>query len=175
MANHVFKETQKFNQPWIWVILLGTHLSVHIWGVRDLVNEYSKGNDWWTSETFIAGLIGLVLLNLLLVMFLRLKLETRIDRAGIQFRYPPIINSWRKIPLKEIQSAQVIKYLPWTYGGWGIKYSLHGWAYNVRGNKGIIIKKKNGKQLLIGTQRNQEAQEAINQLLREEREINYGQ
>lgn len=175
MANHVFKETQKFNQPWIWVILLSAHLSVHIWGVRDLVNEYSKGNDWWTSETFIAGLIGLVLLNLLLVIFLLLKLETRIDRTGIHFRYPPIINSWRKIPLSEIQSVQVINYSPWTYGGWGIRYSWNGWAYNVRGNKGIIIKKKNGKQLLIGTQRSQEAQEVINQLLREEREISYGQ
>lgn len=166
----MFKETQKFSQPLLWIIILSTYIPVHIWGIKDLINEYSKGSGWWTSETFIAGLIGLVLLNLLMLLFLFFRLETHIDQAGVQFRYPPIINSWRRIPLQDIQSIQVSRYSPWLYGGWGIRLSWHGWAYNVSGNQGIIIKKKNGKRLLIGTQRPEQAQEAVHQLMREERD-----
>lgn len=170
MADIQFKESQKFNQPLLWVILLSTYVPVHIWGIREIVNEYSKGNDWWTSETFAGALTGVIFLNLLVVLFLLLRLETQIDRDGVQFRYPPFINSWRKIPHQEIQSVLVAHYSPWAYGGWGIRYNWHGWAYNVRGNKGILIKKKNGRQLLIGTRKSDEAQEAINQLMKEERD-----
>src|SRR5690606_22871725 len=105
----------------------------------------------------------------LVLLFLFLRLETRIGRHGVQFRYPPVINSWRKIPYQEIQSIEVVRYSPWAYGGWGIRYSWHGWAYNVRGNKGIVIKKKNGQQILIGTQKMMEAKEAIEYQMREER------
>lgn len=170
MASVVFEERQRFGQLWIWVIIVGTYITVHIWGIKDLIAEYSKSDNWWTNETFVGALIGVVLLNLLVLLFLLFKLETRIDRNGVQYRYTPFINSWRKIPFREIQSIQVIHYSPWAYGGWGIRYSWHGWAYNVSGNKGIMIKRKNGKQLLIGTRKSNEAQEAINQLMREERD-----
>lgn len=170
MVNKIFEESQRFNQPWVWVIIFGTYIPVHIWSVRDIMTEHSKGGDWWTSQTLIAAIIGLVVLNLLLVFFYLSKLQTRVDGTGIQFRYPPIINSWRKISLKEIQSVQVIKYSPWAYGGWGIKYSWNGWAYNVRGNKGIMIKKKNGKQILIGTQKMMDAKAVIENQMREEKD-----
>jgi hypothetical protein len=170
MANLLFKETQKFNQPLLWVILLSTYVPIHIWGVQELANKFAKGNTWWQSQAFLAALVALVLLNVLLVLFLLLKLQTRIDTSGIQFRYPPFINSWRNIAPAEIESIQVVKYSPWAYGGWGIRYSWHGWIYNIKGNRGIMIKKKNGKQLLIGTQNSHQAQEAIHQLMREERD-----
>ena len=169
MTQVVFKESQKFNQPLLWGIILSAYLLTHVMGIRDIVGELAEGDNWWASEAFIAAFIGLVLLNLLVVLFLLLRLETRIDRHGVYFRYPPVITSWRKIPYVEIQSIEVVRYSPWAYGGWGIRYNWHGWAYNVRGNKGIMIKKKNGKQLLIGTQKSLEAQETINQLMREEK------
>jgi len=170
MVANVFKESQKFNQPLLWVIILTTYIPLHIFSIRDLFIEYSKGGNWWSSEIFIAALIGLVLLNLLLVLFLFLTLETQIDNAGIQFRYPPVLNSWRKIPWKEVQAIDVSTYSPWEYGGWGIRLSWRGWAYNVRGNKGIMIKKKNGKRILIGTQKAIEAKQAIENQMREERD-----
>lgn len=152
MTQLIFKETQKFNQPWLWVILLSTFVPIHIWGLRELVIESSKGNNFLASDTVQAIVIGMGVLYLVIILFLRMKLQTRIDANSIQFRYPPVINEWRKISHKEIESVQIIKYSPWTYGGWGIKYSWNGWVYNVKGNMGIMIKKKNGKQLLIGTQ-----------------------
>lgn len=170
MAQLIFKETQKFHNPLFWVVLLSTYVPIHFWGVHELVNEYSKGSGFLESETVQAALLAMVVLSLLVVLFLVMKLETRIDASGIQFRYPPFISSWRKISPTDIATITVIKYSPWTYGGWGLRYGWHGWAYNVRGNKGIMIKKKNGKQLLIGTQRLEKAQDAIDNLMKEERD-----
>jgi hypothetical protein len=57
------------------------------------------------------------------------------------------------IPWSDIDQIYVREYSPLAeYGGWGIRYSRNGRAYNVRGNKGIQISKKNGKRILLGTQ-----------------------
>ena len=158
MVQSVFKENQRFNQPWLWILLV---VSVVLF-LLGLVYGYSKEEnpDGWGVAC------GLIAMILIVGLFLRLRLETRIDQYSIQFRYPPFINQWRKIDREIIQSAHIGKYSPWTYGGWGIRYSWNGWAYNVRGNTGIIIKKKNGRQLLIGTQQPLKAKEAIRSLLK---------
>lgn len=42
-------------------------------------------------------------------------------------------------------------------GGWGIRlWTKYGTVYNVSGNKGLFIKLKNGKTMVIGTQKSQE-------------------
>lgn len=157
MVQSVFKENQRFNQPWLWILLV---VSVVLF-LLGLIYKHSNGESLRVSGIVIA----LIAMILIVGLFLRLSLETRIDQYAIQFRYPPFINQWRKIDRETIQSAHVEKYSPWTYGGWGIRYSGNGWAYNVRGNTGIIIKKKNGRQLLIGTQQPLKAKEAIRNLL----------
>jgi TATA-box binding protein (TBP) (component of TFIID and TFIIIB) len=50
------------------------------------------------------------------------------------------------------------------YGGWGIKYGRKGKAYNVSGNRGVQLVFKDGKQLLIGSQRAEELAEAISSI-----------
>lgn len=175
MPRFVFEESQKFNQPLLWISLAVVWLLVNVLAIRDIVHKYSLGNSLLESEEGGAALAGIGVINLVVLLFLLMRLETRIDASGVQFRYPPVINSWKKIPLNDIQSIQVIRYSPWAYGGWGIRFSWHGWAYNVKGNKGIMIKKKNGKQLLIGTQYSQKAQEAINNLTDQRREMDYGE
>lgn len=157
MARSVFNESQRFNQRWLWILLI---VSIVLF-LLGLIYGYSKGE----SPDVWGVVFGLVTMILVVVLFLRLRLETRVDQYAIQFRYPPFINQWRKIDRETIQSAHVEKYSPWTYGGWGIRYSGNGWAYNVRGNTGIIIKKKNGRQLLIGTQQPLKAKEAVSNLL----------
>ena len=52
------------------------------------------------------------------------------------------------------------------YGGWGIRCSLkRGKAYNVSGNKGVQLVFKNGKQLLIGSQKAEALEEAIRSII----------
>ncbi|HLW20733.1 MAG TPA: hypothetical protein VKX33_10430 [Cyclobacteriaceae bacterium] len=175
MSRAVFKESQKFNHPLLWIAIGIAWLLVNIPAIQDLLNEYSMGNNLWNSGRGSAALVGIVVTNLVVILFLLMKLETRIDASGIQFRYPPMVNSWRKIPINDIHSIRVIRYFPWAYGGWGIRLSWHGWAYNVKGNKGIMFKRKSGKQLLIGTQSSQQVQQAVNNLMGLKREREYGE
>jgi hypothetical protein len=44
----------------------------------------------------------------------------------------------------------------WEYGGWGIRYSWNGIAYNTKGNMGLQIVMNTGKRILIGTQKPEE-------------------
>ena len=37
------------------------------------------------------------------------------------------------------------------YGGWGIRYGRNGKAYNISGNKGLMIEFRNGKRLMLGS------------------------
>jgi hypothetical protein len=39
------------------------------------------------------------------------------------------------------------------YGGWGIRYGRNGKAYNVSGNRGVMLEFSHGQKLLIGSQK----------------------
>ncbi|TEW77202.1 hypothetical protein E2488_04665 [Gramella jeungdoensis] len=50
------------------------------------------------------------------------------------------------------------------FGGWGIKSSFRrdtGKAYTIKGSIGLQLKLKNGKKILIGTQKNEEIKRVI--------------
>lgn len=68
--------------------------------------------------------------------------------------------SW---PVSEIASCEAVTYRPLVhYGGWGWKWSLRrGPAYTMRGNRGVMVRRTNGKQFLIGSQRPEELAAAI--------------
>jgi len=58
----------------------------------------------------------------------------------------------------------VRKYSPiGEYGGWGYRVAgkRSGVAYNISGNMGIQIELKNGKKILLGTRKPEEAKEAL--------------
>jgi hypothetical protein len=57
---------------------------------------------------------------------------------------------------------EVITYRPIIdYGGWGVRFGRKGMAYNVSGNIGLLISRKNGKTILIGTQKPDEMKEKL--------------
>ncbi len=65
---------------------------------------------------------------------------------------------------EDISKAYIREYKPVAeYGGWGVRgfFSSSGRAYNVSGNVGLQVELKNGKKILIGTQK----QETIEELL----------
>jgi hypothetical protein len=59
-----------------------------------------------------------------------------------------------RIAAKEIASAFAREYSPIReYGGWGVRVSRAGRAYNAYGNKGVQLVLIDGRQILVGTQR----------------------
>ena len=155
----VFKEEQRFRQVWL-MVLLGFSLLVPV-GL--IINEYIKYNTSMTTNEFLGSLIGIIASVLLIFIF---KLSTRIDEKGIHYQFFPFHFSMKTLLWSEITKAEVRTYDPiGEYGGWGLRYSFNkkkGNAVNVSGDIGIQLTLKNGKKLLIGTQK----KEAVSSVLK---------
>ena len=57
----------------------------------------------------------------------------------------------------EVQTYRPIR----DYGGWGIRYGRGGKAYNVSGNRGVMLELSDGQKLLIGSQKPDDLANAI--------------
>jgi hypothetical protein len=147
MANYIFKETQRFTQKSIWLLL------VFVTGVV-LFSAYMKELNF--SDIMIPmGIIGLVF-----VLFLLLTLKITIDSESLSFSYFPFVRK-RKFNFSEIESLELKEYNSlWEYGGWGLRYNFDSWAYNTGGKFGFMVKTKD-KKFLLGTHKPEEAQKAI--------------
>ena len=137
-----FTESQRFRQWWLWLIMS----MVVVITVTSLFI-----NDSWRKPFEI---LGLVVLALILLLFYYWRLDTRLDAEGIHYRVFPVF-AWRTIPWDTIQSITVNSF---GFIGYGIRLGVDGWVYNVSGNKGMRIVRKNKSILTIGTQQPDELQ-----------------
>lgn len=55
----------------------------------------------------------------------------------------------KEIPLAEIEKAEVTETT--FLQGWGIHHTSRGWLYNVSGFQAVVVRLKNGKTFLLGT------------------------
>ena len=147
-----FKETQRFTQWWLWLILIFS------WGsmIYAFISEKPVSN--------FANIISGVVMCALPILFWQMRLITRITDEGIYVRFIPFHFKEQFYAWDSIESAQVRTYSPLKeYGGWGIKYGFNGQGkvYNVSGNEGLQLVFKSGEKLLIGTQKPGEIQAAV--------------
>jgi len=69
----------------------------------------------------------------------------------------------RKFLLTKIAGCHVVKNSWWH--GWGIRWTPHGWLYNVAGPMAVEILFKNGKMIRVGSDEPVTLAEAINHAL----------
>ena len=155
----VFKETQRFDQWWLRVLLIAALLVA----INPLFFNFSHTI---SSRSEITGIITSVLIitALFATFWFLFKLETRIDDEGVSYRYMPFHRKPRLRRWDKIKSIKVRKYNPIKeFGGWGYRIGLRKKrALNVKGNMGIQIDYKNGRKLLLGTQRPKEVESILN-------------
>lgn len=158
----IFKETQRFNQWWMHLIMVILFLFLMLALYRWFVLGVSMGN---VSASDSVGQIVVVLSVVPVLVFLyTIKLKTLIDEKGIHYQFFPIHLSHKTLRWEEIQHCYVRVYSPLKeFGGWGYRISLSdkGRALNIRGNEGIQIVGTNGKKLLLGTQHKKKAEEIL--------------
>lgn len=150
-----FEEIQRFRQWWIWVLLTFLPL-IFVWGIiQQAVFGIPFGSK--PAPTSFLALMGLIPLTMLF-LFYSMNLKTKIDHNGISYKMFPFHFKFRQLNWDEIQEAYAREYRPLReYGGWGIKYrGKSGKAYNVSGNKGLQIVLKDGKKILLGTNKYEE-------------------
>lgn len=158
MMEQDFTETQRFNQWWLW----GTILGFVLLPIIDLVlyiPHYPPIIDKNISLPIIIFIY--VFPSVLFILFLIMRLNTKIDQEEISIKFVPFVT--RKFKWSEIDEAKVLNY--GFIGGWGVRlWTSYGTAYNVRGKMGLAIKLKNGKRYLIGTQKEEQLEAFIQQL-----------
>jgi hypothetical protein len=165
MSKVHYREEQKFNQWWIWLILLFV-TGIWIWQlVQQIFMGIPFGNN--PAPDYVVYLVGLFPLAGLL-LFKILTLETLIDNEGIHYRFKPFQRKFRLIKPDDILRYEVKKYSPIKdYGGWGIRYGMSskGNAYNVKGYDGVFFELRNKKKFLLGTQNPVSIKSAMEKLM----------
>ena len=113
----IFKETQRFTQTWLMVLLVISAIVPLIF----ISKEYFKDKSMTLQEYLTT--LAIVFVSLGFIFFF--KLTTRIDEFGVHYQFFPFHFSFKKIAWENIEKAYVRNYDAITeYGGWGLKGRL---------------------------------------------------
>lgn len=172
MNKVLFKETQQFRQWWYVVLILATTVPVMVINIYTLYMQTVKGVQVGESPAPNAVLVIVFFaMGIALWIAFSLKLDVRIDKLGIHYRFSPLIYKEKTISRQEILRYEIRKYNSiLDYGGWGIRRGFGrkwGNAFNVSGNIGLQLYLANGKKLLIGTLRSQAIIYAMDEMMKE--------
>ncbi|WP_299115865.1 hypothetical protein [uncultured Winogradskyella sp.] len=156
----IFKEKQRFNQAWLIILMTINILMI----VGIILGKYIKEPNSFSVIELVL-LIGFILLIPGFIFLFKLVL--RIDEKGIHYKFFPFHWKLKTIEWNSIDKAYIRHYdALGEYGGWGLKggrlwKKSKGRAINVSGDIGIQLELKNGKKLLIGTQKKEEAEHVL--------------
>ena len=115
------------------------------------------------SAAEFAQALPIIFFTLLIILVLFYSLTVEIDKTKISVKFGVgIIN--KKFSLKDIESCCVVR--NYWYYGWGIRWTPHGWLYNISGLSAVEIKMKNGKKYRIGTNEPKNLECAITQAIK---------
>jgi hypothetical protein len=130
------------------VVIVG---AVAVWAV--VAVQFGDGGDGGDESVWALSILAVTVGVGLPVLFAlaRLTVEVFVDRIDI--RYRPFIR--RTISLDSVVAADAVTYRPLReYGGWGLKgWSRRKIAYNVRGDRGVLLTLMDGRTVLLGSQR----------------------
>lgn len=155
MANTLFFEIQKFRKWWLWITMLGVN-SIFVYGlIQQIFLSKPFGNNPMSNTGLSLAAFFMLILSLLVF---KMRMETQIKPDGIYLRFFPFHFKYKFFPWSDINKAYVRQYNPIKeYGGWGLRVG----AFNVSGNMGLQLEFKNGKALLIGSQKPEEVKHIL--------------
>jgi hypothetical protein len=167
-----FHETQKMDQWWIKLIIAA--IFILILGIFSTATYKQFAYEEAYDDKAMGGLallavsgLAIGIMSLIVAIFLNMKLELKVSRGMIQYKYWPYVTSWKTIEKSEIVSWEVVKYNPiFEYGGWGYRFrGLKNRAYTTKGNMGLKIEMANGHKKLFGTRIPIELTEAMSKMM----------
>ena len=163
-----YKEHQRFTQWWLWgLIFLSIAPMAYAFG-KGMYQQFILGEPWGDQPMSDTGLVltivgtSLIMGGVIWLLFTA-ELTIEVHDRTIYYRFTPFIAQNRRIGMEEIASWKVEKYNPFTdVGGYGWRKGFgRKPAYNVKGRIGLHLELKNGKKLLLGTQKANELKAAV--------------
>ncbi|TME94561.1 MAG: hypothetical protein E6I40_07615 [Chloroflexi bacterium] len=146
-----FHEEQRFARSWSWLLVLLV--------VVALVAVATAGLSPRPTPAAAIAAAALVFAVVFVVLFVA-RLETEVTADDLVIRFHGL---W---PTRRVKLADVVEHVARDYsifdsGGWGVHWGLAGLTYNVSGNRGVQVRLRDGKRLLVGSQRAVELNAAI--------------
>ena len=156
----VFHEVQRFRQTWIMLVVFVVAGLQWTAAVEQLLLGSTFGQNPMSDST--AFLFWIIFGIGLPILFFNSRLITEVHEDGVYFRFNPFHWSFRRIAFVDFAHCELRTYRAIReYGGWGLRMRFKGKAFIASGNRGVQFELKNGKRLLIGSQRAEEFWQAI--------------
>ncbi len=167
----LFKEVQKFRQWWAWIIVVIVFVfSTVFYGyamIQQFIFKIPFGPRPMSDTALLLEGTFLVVFGIVaLWLFIATKLITEVHRDRVCLKFYPFQKDYICFTRDRIRNFEVCKYSPLReYGGWGIRKSKRGFAYNMRGNIGLELELSEGTKVMIGTQKPDEFKRAMEEML----------
>ena len=159
MDRILFNERQRFNQWWLWLILLAINATLLVGLYNQIFNHRQFGDNPVDDSALVIVSAFAFAFSALFFCF---RLDTRIKDDGVYVRFFPFHLSFKHYSWETISKAAVRRYDPIIeYGGWGLRLGALGEAYNVSGNYGLQLNFPNKGSLLIGTSKPEKLRETL--------------
>lgn len=163
---HEFNEVQRFRIWWAWLGVAALNILFLYAIVQQLILGKPFGEK--PAPDFVLILIELLLLALLYFL-VSIRLYTKINAGGIYYRFHPFHRRERFISWNELSEAYMRPYNSLLeYGGWGIRVGSPktGNAINTSqsANRGLQLRFREGRLLLIGTAKPDELERFLEQI-----------
>jgi hypothetical protein len=152
----LFREVQPLHQNLLIRVLVPLETVVMLAIVVPIMLIQPSPTPWAGLGIVLALAIGLPLI------FAMVRLRTTVTDRELIVDYRPFPG--RRIPIRDIRSAEAVRYNPLASGGWGWRISAtHHRVFNVSGDRGVHVVYGESKhdQFLVGSRRAEELAEAI--------------
>jgi uncharacterized membrane protein len=146
-----FHETQKMDQ-WLIKLVIAAIFLLILGILGNAIYEQFALKEPYADEQMgdfalhaVAG-FSIGVMSLIVALLLHMKLEIKVSKGLLQYKYWPYVSTCKTIDKTEIVSWEVVKYNAiFEYGGWGYRYrGLKNRAYTTKGNRGLKIEMANG-------------------------------
>ena len=150
----MFKEEQRATQAWIYVLVY--LIAIGIWG------------------SFVASIMGWVNLEpgpaaiLLLVFGIGFPALLQIARLTVEVHPDHLFINWHplrtlRLYYRDIVEVRSVSFRPIRdWGGWGVRWVPgKGVAYTMSGSRGVEMKLKSGKVVVVGSQKAEQLEQVI--------------
>jgi hypothetical protein len=156
----VFSEEQRSVKNLVWVIaMLLPAVMLAIMLFQALTGKMVGENPMSNKALLLLSALYLIPVIWVLVF---VKFTTTIDAEKVSFGWNIPNNELNEIRIEEIKEWNVIRY---RFVGYGYRLTrLYGVVYNVSGDMGLQIIRKDGSKVLIGTRKPDELKRVISEI-----------
>ena len=142
----LFHEEQRFWSAWFWVVIVMFDVPFVILAV--FFHE-------------IGLLFGAMLISAIAALFALARLVVDVTRDEITIAFH-LLWPTRRIKIADVRRAHATTYNTLLeYGGFGVRLSPRGWAFNTGGDHGVLVETNDGTRVMIGSRRADELAAAI--------------